>query len=242
MSTAIFIKSYAKDFRWLNYCLKSICKYVTGYSEVVLMLDEGSNTELHHLTELPNKIRIEWISKEGDGYIFQQYCKLVAHHYTKADKIMFVDSDFIFDKYLDLSTLPEKTEILMTDYSKVGDAICWKECTEQFLKAQVEFEFMRRLPLVFNRTTLEAIESFQPNLKEIVLSSIRFSEFNVMGAFAYIYERDNYSFVNTDDWVFIEPLGVQLWSWADCNSDNPLHLVECEKARKCIKELFNEEI
>ncbi len=26
--TAIFIKSYAKDFKWLNYCLKSIAKYV----------------------------------------------------------------------------------------------------------------------------------------------------------------------------------------------------------------------
>lgn len=219
MSTAIFIKSYAKDFRWLNYCLKSICKYVTGYSEVVLMLDEGSNTELHHLTELPNKIRIEWVSKEGDGYIFQQYCKLVAHHYTKADKIMFVDSDCIFTQPLDLSTLLNNPELLYTPYSMVGDAICWKKCTEKAVLQTVEFEFMRRNGLIYHRSTLENFEAFLGDLKEYVLSQKVFSEFNALGAYAWFNELEKYTWVNTATEPFNEPLVMQLWSHGELDID-----------------------
>lgn len=206
----IFIKSYAKDFKWLNYCLKSIAKYVTGYSEVIVLLDEGSNTSLHELTELPNKIKIEWVKKEGNGYIFQQYCKLTAHHYTQSDKIMFVDSDCMFYKPVDLSKL--ELEILYTPYTMVGDAICWKECTEKAIKKTVEFEFMRRLPLTYNRSTLENLENFIGDLKNYILNQTRFSEFNVIGAYAWFYERDKYSWVNTSTEQFNEPIVKQMWS------------------------------
>lgn len=238
----IFIKSYAKDFRWLNYCLKSIDKYVSGYNELIIVLDEGDNINLDQLTVIPNNTKIHFVKKEGIGYIHQQYCKLIAHTFSSAEKIMFVDSDFIFDEDLDLRTLSEKPEILMTDYLNVGGAICWREPTEKFLSRSIQFEFMRRLPLVYNRLTLINIGVSHPYLKSIVLSSNRFSEFNVIGAYAYFYERDNYNFVNTDNWTYVKPLGVQLWSWADFKSDEPLHKEECERARNIIKELFNEEI
>lgn len=213
--TAIFIKSYAKDFNWLNYCLRSIKKFVTGYSEVILLLDEGSNVDLHLLIELPNKIRIEWVKKEGNGYIFQQYCKLTAHHYTQAEKIMFVDSDCIFYKPVDLSKLD--LEILYTPYSMVGDAICWKECTEKVIKQTIDFEFMRRLPLTYHRSTLENFEKFIGELKYYVLNQNRFSEFNAIGAFAWIYEHDKYKWVNTSTDFFKDAIVKQMWSHGELN-------------------------
>jgi alpha-N-acetylglucosamine transferase len=216
--TSIFIKSYPKDFKWLNYCLKSICKYITGYSDIVLMLDEGSNTSLFELTELPNKIKIEWVKKEGDGYIFQQYCKLTAHHYTQADKILFIDSDCVFTSPLDLSKLPELPEMLYTPYELVGDAICWKECTEKVIKQSVEFEFMRRNGLIYHRSTLENFESFVGDLQTYVLSQNRFSEFNALGAYAWFNEREKYKWVNTSIDYFGEPIVKQMWSHGEFNS------------------------
>jgi len=210
--TAIFIKSYAKDFKWLNYCLKSICKYVNGYSEVILVLDEGSNTSLHELTELPNKLRIEWVKEESIGYIFQQYCKLTAHHYTKAEKIMFVDSDCMFTYPLDLSALPETPELLYTPYELVGDAICWKKPTEKSLGITVDYEFMRRNGLVYHRSTLEGFESFMRELKYYVLNQTQFSEFNALGAYAWFNQREKYKWVNTSTEQFGEPLVKQMWS------------------------------
>lgn len=208
----IFIKSYAKDFKWLNYCLKSIAKYVTGYSEVIVLLDEGSNTSLHELTELPNKIKIEWVKKEGNGYIFQQLCKLNAFKYTNDDKIMFVDSDCMFTYPVDLSKLPESPELLYTPYELVGDAICWKECTEKVIKQPVEFEYMRRNGLIYHRSTLENFANFVGNLDSYVLSQSRFSEFNALGAYSWFYEREKYSWVNTSTEQFNEPIVKQMWS------------------------------
>ena len=212
MSTAIFIKSYAKDFKWLNYCLKSIDKYVEGYSEIILILDEGSNTSLHELKEIPFNLRIEWVKKEGNGYIFQQYCKLTAHHYTNADKIMFVDSDCIFTFPVNLRELPELPELLYTHYNSVGDAICWKLCTEKVIKQPIEFEFMRRNGLIYHRSTLENFEKFVGELKYYVLNQNTFSEFNALGAYAWIYEREKYKWVNTLTEPFNEPIVHQMWS------------------------------
>jgi alpha-N-acetylglucosamine transferase len=182
------------------------------------MLDEGSNTSLFELTELPNKIKIEWVKKEGDGYIFQQYCKLTAHHYTQADKILFIDSDCVFTSPLDLSKLPELPEMLYTPYELVGDAICWKECTEKVIKQSVEFEFMRRNGLIYHRSTLENFESFVGDLQTYVLSQNRFSEFNALGAYAWFNEREKYKWVNTSIDYFGEPIVKQMWSHGEFNS------------------------
>ena len=36
----IFYKSYAKDFEWLYYSLRSIKKYLTGYNKIIIVIPE----------------------------------------------------------------------------------------------------------------------------------------------------------------------------------------------------------
>ena len=71
----IFIKSYYKDFKFLNYCLKSIEKNVVGYNKIVLVIPEQDEQELIKLIDKDLKLKIELIKvrEYGNGYLFQQW-------------------------------------------------------------------------------------------------------------------------------------------------------------------------
>lgn len=211
----IFIKSYGKDFCWLRYCLKSIEKFVK-YNRIIILIDEQDK----HLfdIECPPNTYVHTILKEGDGYIFQQYCKLIAHHYTDSEYILFTDSDFCFNKKIDLQDLlvDGKPQILYTPYEKVGNAICWQEPTEKIMGDKVDFEFMRRLPLVYHRTTLVNFEAWFPfKLKAYITSQKMFSEFNALGAYAWLHENEKYRWLHTSKSELPEVLGIQSHSWSE---------------------------
>jgi hypothetical protein len=78
-----------------------------------------------------------------------------------------------------------------------------------------EYEFMRRHCLIYHKQTLVNISSFKPNLKKYILGiqSRTFSEFNVMGFYAYLFERDKYNFVDTNGWTYTPPIVNQYHSY-----------------------------
>lgn len=209
----IFYKSYSKDFKWLAYSLRSLTKHVTGHNKVIILIPENEK-ELFDTRELPERTEIHYVKEYGTGYLFQQWCKISAHRFSGANFILFADSDCIFDHPINVQEfiVDDKPEILYTDYSRVGDAICWKEVTEAFIKEPMQYEMMRRNCLIYHRDTLVAIEKYEPNLEYIIMSSVRFSEFNAMSAYAWKYERDKYNFVNTDEWEYTRPKAVQYFS------------------------------
>jgi len=220
---SLFIKSYEKDYKWLKHCLYSIKKFVTGYDEVFLIIEDKNDFDMLMCWELPSRIRIRFERKIGDGYIFQQYIKMNAHRYIDAEKILYLDSDCIFTKATDLSLLSGKPEMLYTPYDMVGDAICWKECTEKVMKQPIEYEFMRRNGLIYYRSTLVNFEKFIGDLKSI-LNESRFSEFNALRAFAFIHENNKYKWIDTTKDKFGEALVEQMWSWG--NIEDYQHIIQ----------------
>ena len=240
----IFYKSYSKDFKLLNYSLQSITKNVTGYNNIVILIPEKDRHSFDTRI-LPKRTLVHYIPEPSktplEGYLFQQVCKLKAHNYSSADYILFSDSDVIFDRKIDLNDYitEGKPEILYTDWSKVGQAICWKQPTETIMAEPVLWEFMRRNCLVYHRSTLVNINEWQPNLEYIVMQSERFSEFNLIGAYAFKNEPEKYNFINTDNWEYTDPKGIQLWSWAEKNNNQIEHLVEYERSLKVINEVLN---
>lgn len=235
----IFIKSYQKDFKMLNYCLKSIEKHVTGYNKIVIVIPKKDLHEYNKTIDTMMPIDLQLVNEYGNGYLYQQYCKMIAHRYCESKFIMFVDSDCIFHKPIDITTLikNDKPEILYTHYSKVGDAICWKEPTEKFINDTVHFEYMRRLPLIYHRETLEKINALYPNLESLILNSNAFSEFNALGSWAHRYHSDKYRFENTDNWQYVEPINIQLWSHCRNNSSE-LEKAEYKKAIETINKVL----
>lgn len=227
MKCDIFYKSYRKDFLWLSYSLRSITKFVTGYNEIHIVLPENDKHLFDH-SFLPERTVIHYAPEYGNGYLYQQFIKMSAHKYCNADYILYADSDVIFDKPTDIRTLIDKgkPKILYTDYSKVGQAICWQEPTSKFMNEHQQFEFMRRNCMIAHRSTIETIYSLVPDLENIIMRSDRFSEFNAIFAWAFRHEKDKYNFVNTDDWEYEQQYFRQFWSWSGLDKTD---LIEINK-------------
>ncbi len=239
-SIDIFIKSYRQDFSLLKYSLMSIKKNVTGYENIRILIPKEDGMFLHELgPEIPDRTTIQTIDEYGSGYLYQQVCKMNAWKHSDADYILFSDSDIIFDRPVNVQDLIKdgKPEILYTPYDKVGSAICWKEPTEHFTGWPQEFEFMRRNNLCYHRSTLVLINEFYPYLEQEVMASERFSEFNFLGAWSFKHERNKYNFVNTEEgWIYIPPLGIQLWGWAQKDNQDEPHPYEYARSLKVINE------
>ena len=197
----IFYKSYSKDFKWLYYSLDSVKKFISGYRKIHIVIPskEQNLFDRSKLADLNYELHL--VDEVGDGYLYQQFIKLTAFEYSDADFIYFVDSDCVFYKTTNLEDLLEdnKPEILYTDYKDVGDAICWKQPTEKYLGVKVQYEFMRRLPFFYRRDTLIRVAQLNKHLQQYILSQDQFSEFNVLGQYQFLNEKDNYRFVNTQE-------------------------------------------
>lgn len=230
----IFIKSYSKDFWLLEIALKTITKNVTGYNNLVLLIPEHEKHDFD-TRRLPDRTLIHYVNEYGDGYLFQQVCKIQAYKYCNAGYIMFSDSDCFFDHPINLADFIPNPEILYTDYNEIPDAKIWKKPTEDFLKEPVYYEFMRRNCLIYHRDTLIEISKYAPGIEQTIMNSERFSEFNAIGAFAFKYERDRYTFINTNTWTYTPPKAIQVWS--HCSKEpgaDELHLREYIKVLETI--------
>ena len=108
----------------------------------------------------------------------------------------------------------------MTKYTELVDnrgksLVPWQKPTEKVFGQSVKYEFMRRNFLIYKSSTLEHLEKWFPyDLKNYILSQKTFSEFNVIGAFAYFFEKDNYNFIDTKNWKYEEAPGKQFWSYS----------------------------
>lgn len=213
---SIFIRTYHRDIKWLNYCLASIHKNLKGFDEIVVCIPTGQESLLSHLTY--EKVVTCKIAK--DDYNYQQYSKLQAHKYCNGDYIMYVDSDVVFFSGADVRDYFEQNKpiILMDKYENVGGAICWKKPTEKLFGESIEYEYMRTLPLVYHKSTLEMFNNSFPNIENYIISQPyrKFSEFNVLGFFAEKMQKDEYYFVDLSKENNNKPnKSKQYWSWSN---------------------------
>ena len=216
---SIFIRTYRNDIKWLKYCLKSIRDNLTGYIEVVVAIPNGQEDLLQPLEDLIDIIVVT--DTYTDDYLGQQATKMQAHKWCSGDYILFVDSDVIFSTGADVKDYfeNERPIIAKCEYSKVGEAVCWKPITEKFFGEKIKHEYMRFAPQIFNRHTLESINESYPNLEAYIISQPyrKFSEFNVLGYYAEKTHPDLYTFLDTDSKEMADFIkrnkAQQYWSW-----------------------------
>lgn len=234
----LYIKTYINDFQWLFYCLKSVEKFATNYNKLIIIVPEGQHNEFQeqvgkHFSHSNWECHI--VKEDSNGYLFQQYMKMSAHKYSNAEFIKFLDSDCIFTRPFDATSLitAGRPQYLYRPYykkdgsSNVGEATCWKVPTETVLKRKVECEFMCRHLFCYRRDTLGNFEKWfhknhQKGLLDHILSAGTFSEFNALGAFAFYHEREKYDFVSTDgEWKYVEPQVKQYHSYTEFEKAQP---------------------
>lgn len=209
---SIFIRTYHKDINWLRYCLKSIDKNLTGWSEVVICIPTG---QAHLVNFTRHKVVTCKLYK--DDYLGQQISKIQAHRHCSGDYILFVDSDVLFFPGADVRDYfsDNKPVILKDRYENVGDAMCWKEPTEKLFCETVEYEYMRRAPQLFRKDTLELFGVHFPHIEQYIEGQPyrEFSEFNALGFFAEKMQPDSYEIIDISQHAAPENKAIQFWSW-----------------------------
>lgn len=219
MRHVLFIRSYERDIRWLQYCLRSIQKNVTGFTGIHVVVPASQKQAFKQL--FPG---VQACGIYSDDYLGQQATKLQADVYAcKECFITFIDSDCCFHRPFDMSELLEEGDpiFMKTPYYQVGDARAWQAPTEEFIGHSVPFEYMRRLPITVKGSHLFELREWCKkthglSIDEYILQRVKgrqFSEFNIIGAWLNEHYENDYAWLNTDKQEIPPPYLVQNWSW-----------------------------
>lgn len=216
MSSAIFIKTWRDDMKWMPYAMESIRRFASGFEEIVIAADSCCYEE--SVRVYGSEARVVECQEWPNGYIQQQAVKLDAGRIVgdSHEYILFVDSDCVFHTpFSPESFMRDGLPVLMkTPYGDLGGAEAWRSITSAAVGFDVEFEYMRRLPWMYRTSSLLG---FALRYRALIdsLASMRtrdFSEFNALGAYIDRFESEHYYVTDTREWV---PASVahQFWSW-----------------------------
>jgi hypothetical protein len=221
----LFIRSYWKDLPWLEFCLASINKYCHGFRAVIVAFPRSSEPWLRRFA-LPSNVQIEFCRDYRDDYLGQQATKLLADTFTDADYICHVDSDCVFC----LATSPDdlmvagRPRILKRPCELLGRHYPWRKPTERFLGWNVTDDFMQHQPFLFPRWIYSELRTHVVSVHAVDIETYvtaqpqrGFSEYNVMGAFAWARYRERFEWVDTSISPPGEPHCRWYWSWGGIN-------------------------
>jgi hypothetical protein len=206
------IRTYNGDKEWLKYCLASLRKWAPNIPLTVV-------APVGHEVGCP-VVHVE--PKSPNGYIDQQYTKLHADLFVSdvASHVVHLDSDCIMINGLGEMFANEKPVMLKTPYSQLdGQANVWRGITAHYLGFDVEYEYMRRMPLAYP-------VGLYPKVRDHLISlhgpfdgwfskidGHKFSEFNILGAYAERHMPEFFHWVDTSLQELPPPVARQGWSW-----------------------------
>lgn len=217
----ILVRSYSRDFQWLEYCLAAIRRWCSGFREVVLVVPERSSSRARRWSLQYD--RMEVCLDRADDYLGQQITKLHADQFTDAALIAHIDSDCVVREPLCPENLCDelgRPRLAITPNSYFVNGGSWRAGTERFLGWPVEFDYMRRQPLLYpcwlyGELRRHSVERHGVSLEEYVGAQppMGFSEFNVLGAFAHRRHPDALALERHPSADYDETNARMFWSW-----------------------------
>lgn len=224
MNPSILIRTHAPDIPWLDWCLKS-CNLRVPDLPITVVCPEKDYAKVKLVTD-PWDTPLSGVAPfHKDGYIDQQWTKLNADHFCPdASHIIHVDSDCVWADGWESLFKDGKPVLLKTPYTElVGDgAAAWQTITEESLglPQPIEFEYMRRHPLVYPTGLYAKVRRHMRGLRDGRLedwfrgiANREFSEFNVIGAFADYYTPEDFHWIDTSKSALPGTVMRQGWSW-----------------------------
>lgn len=148
MKVEIFLVSWSKDFKWVEWNLKSIGKFCRGFTGVTILVPK-SDFEIFRTLELPN-MPLSIFTHNLPGHLGAQVQKCLADTYCPGvDFILHTDSDCVFTEPVCPENYFEngKPVMLIEEFSRLpGNP--WKPTVDRALGVYNHFETMRRHPQV----------------------------------------------------------------------------------------------
>jgi Family of unknown function (DUF6492) len=206
----IFYRSYAKDFDWLAYSLLSMKKYGGGFTKVHIAVpanDAGG-------VPVKGSEEVHLVTDRTDGYMAQQITKLHADEFCGAEYVLHVDSDCVFFKdFSPLDFFIDGKPIMLHEKCMT----IWNRITERHLGWGDEYEYMRRLPIIYPRWMYKTFRDWFKKKHDMSVddyiirqNSRDFSEFNTMGQWAKRLYPDAFTWMDPKD---VPKYCEQFWSW-----------------------------
>ena len=234
MTCDLFIRTYWKDLGWLRYCLQSIVAYCHGFRDVIVVAPDSSRQRMI-MSDLWPGARFIWSRDYVDDYLGQQATKLQADLHTDADLICHVDSDCVFH----VRTTPDdlmrggRPFIARRRIETLGARSPWRAATEKFLNWPVAHDYMHHPPFLYPRWLYGEVRAHAPAVHGVDIEAYLaaqprrgFSEFNVLGAFAWTRHRDDFVWIDAETSP-PTPRCRWYWSWGglDAATLNEIHQI-----------------
>lgn len=204
---SIFIRTCLKDAAWLDYCLQSLVKRaVGGFREIVVA---ARLAEAEDIRVIVGKYPVRIVAVDAvceNDYIGQQHTKCCADKWCVGEFIMHWDSDCIALR--DFTPGEFFTDglpmFLYRPWEKAEGAATWREPTSGALGCPAPFETMATHPMIHPRGLLNDFRRYIEILHRVPFAKFmrglaKFSEFNAIGNFAYLYQRGRYKWIETGD-------------------------------------------
>lgn len=237
MNHQVLIASYSKDFVWLGPCLASLRRFSRGFLPPVISVapedaDGANNIVNRHCPEATVIIHCDPRGKVKGNLRAQLSMMNGDKLCAAADYIWLVGSDCMV--HSDFSPEPffrnEKPVMLINSYEHLLKYVPrmsltpWQDGVERALGFRPEFEYMRRLPLMYPRYLFRAVRDFVSARHQCTFTDYvydvhsktersDFSESNLLGAYAHRYEPVLFEWQNLDTNYNPSPNPmIQFWS------------------------------
>lgn len=226
MKTQILIVTYAKDIRWLEWNLRSIRKFATGFSGVTLVCPRQERAAFEPLAQKYGCDLRDYHRSPNERlwHLQAQAQKCMADvHCPEADFILHTDSDCLFiepvapDDYF----VDGRPVMLIEEFARLANRQ-WKPVVDFVLKADCKYETMRRHPQVNPRGIYPMLRRWielmqRKPFEEFVLAQKAdfpwgFTEHNVIGNFALQADNKAYYWIDVGKEPWPKPKLVQFWS------------------------------
>lgn len=242
----IFIVSYRPDFRWLEYCLKSIAKYDKGFGKTTVLIPRGDYEELEKYWVGDTNIAVYDEAPAPKGHLSHLIAKCHADSYfPDADYICHLDSDCVFTEPVTPDSFFHKGKpvLLQKEFRHLqGEEkaqLWWQAQTERALKMECPFLCMCRHPSIHPRLVYAEMRQWIADnhnmpFEEYVLAQKPtrlpgFSEFCALGMFAYGFYDQLYHWIDvTHKKAPHNPL-KQFWSFSEWTPELVAELEEIVK-------------
>jgi len=217
MKCEIFYVTYAKDFPWLVYSLRSINKFASGFSGVTIVVPDSDVDELFRLA-IRNLCGIPIICKGGNewpdkGMMWHeaQICR-ADEWCPDADFVAHFDPDAVFTEVVTPESffVEGKPKLQFERFDTIGvrtpGCLKWKEAVEKCLPFECPNETMRGLPHVYHRElygnirdvvsrcTMKPFDDYVHSCENSFPQT--FCEFNTLGNVAMKHFPDKYHLVD----------------------------------------------
>jgi hypothetical protein len=213
ITTDIVVKTYPADYDWLPYLFRSIDKFVTGYRRIVLIIEEQfpDPEDLPYGAVVCRSRRYVGTDVPSDsGAVIE---RLRPFEYSDAERSLFVDSDCVFTRKIDLQTDPsivlDRPVLYWRTWEEGAFAIRWKEPSRQVLGYEPKYETMCRYPFTYPSDVLASFWQHVGGEKRLArLPSI--TDWNSLGNFAIDF---HHGLMTPRHWSTAdEPCVRQFWS------------------------------